>query len=106
LAAANLFIFVMLIGLAALPGIAQDQIADVYSNQQVRMSDLPLVTATSDSKSAGLAAALETMLHDPAVCCGKDSALRDQIFSGPSSLRGLSVKLQGKYVLGDGQTVW
>ena len=55
--------------------------------------------------SAVLATALETILPDRDVCCGKDSGLEDAVLSAPSSLKELSAKLQGRHVLGDGLSI-
>ena len=76
-------------------------------NQEVRVPGLPSLTAPS--KSAALATALEIVLHDKAVCCGKDSALEDAALyttlSGAVSLKEFSAKLQGKHLLNDGRPI-
>jgi hypothetical protein len=64
-----------------------------------------LLTAPSADPSAVLATALETILPDRDVCCGKDSGLEDAVLSAPSSLKELSAKLQGRHVLGDGLSI-
>jgi len=74
-------------------------------NQVVLVAKLPSLTAPSAEPSAVLATALETILHDRDVCCGKDSGLEDAVLSAPSSLKELSAKLQGRHVLGDGLSV-
>jgi hypothetical protein len=78
-------------------------------NQEVRVANLPSLTAPSAHRSAVFATALETVLHDKAVCCGKDSALEDvalyAALSAPLSLRELSTKLQGRHLLSDGQPI-
>ena len=74
-------------------------------NQEVRVTGLSSVTASSSNPSAVLAAALEIILHDRDVCCGKGSALEDTVLSAPPSLREISDKLQGSHVLGDGRSV-
>jgi len=78
-------------------------------NQEVRVTNLPSLTAPSTSTAAVLATALETILHDKAVCCGKDSALEDAVvyagLSDPVSLKELSDKLQGKHLLSDGRSI-
>lgn len=75
-------------------------------NQEVRVTGLPSATAPpSSNPSAVLATALEIILHDKGVCCGKGSALEDMVLSAPRSLRELSGKLQGTHVLGDGRSV-
>jgi hypothetical protein len=79
------------------------------SKQEVRVANLPSLTAPSPHRSAVFATALETVLHDKAVCCGKDSALEDvalyATLSAPFSLRELSTRLQGRHLLSDGQPI-
>lgn len=76
-----------------------------HPNQEVRVTNLPSLTAPSTDSSAVLATALETVLHDKAVCCGKDSALEDAVLSEPRSLKDLSAKLQGRHLLSDGRPI-
>ena len=91
---------------ATLSAFAQDEPAYVFHpNQEVRVTHLPALTAESRNPSAVLAAALETILRDKAVCCGKDSALEDTLLAAPTSLQELRAKLQGKHVLSDGRSV-
>jgi len=79
------------------------------ANQEVRVADLPARTAASKNRPAVLAAALETVLHDRAVCCEKDSALADAIeyaaLSDPLSLKDFGAKLQGRHLLSNGRPV-
>jgi hypothetical protein len=70
-------------------------------NQVVRIENLPSLTAPSLKSTAVLATALETIIRDKDVCCGKDSALEDAVLSA-ESLKDLSAKVQGRHVLGDG----
>ncbi len=85
---------------------AQDTPGYVFHpNQEVRVTNLPSLTAPSNNAPAALATALETILHDKDVCCGKDSALEDTVLSAPLSLKELSARLQGKHVLSDGRSV-
>jgi hypothetical protein len=74
-------------------------------NQEVSVANLPVLTAPSAEPSAVLATALETILPDRDVCCGKDSGLEDAVLSAPSSLKELGAKLQGRHVLGDGLSI-
>jgi hypothetical protein len=76
-----------------------------HPNQEVRVTNLPSLTSPSTDSSAVLATALETVLHDKTVCCGKDSALEDAVLSEPRSLRDLSAKLQGRHLLSDGRPI-
>jgi hypothetical protein len=78
-------------------------------NQEVVVAGLPPLVAPSTDRSAGLAAALEIVLHNKAVCCGKDSALEDvalyATLTGSASLKELSAKLQGRHLLSDGRPI-
>jgi len=103
---AKLFACLVLGCLVTLSAFAQDEPAYVFHpDQDVRVAHLPLLTAQSTNPSAVLAAALETVFRDQAVCCGKNSALEDTVLAAPPSLQELSAKLQGKHVLSDGRSV-
>ena len=89
---------------------AQENRNSVFlANQEVRVANLPSLTAPSTHRSAVLATALEIILNDKAVCCGKDSALQDAVsyatLTDPVSLKELSAKLQGKHPLNDGGAI-
>ncbi len=106
LTAKALFACCVLVCIATLSAFAQDEPAYVFHpNQEVRIANLPARTTQSTNPSAVLAAALETILHDKTVCCGKDSALEDTVLAAPPSLQELTAKLQGKHVLSDGRSV-
>jgi hypothetical protein len=80
--------------------LAQGQ---AYS-KEVRISDLPSLTARSTAASDVLAAAAEIIFRDPEVCCGKESALGDRVrLSDPRSLQAIANKLRGRNVLSDGR---
>jgi hypothetical protein len=85
-------------------GVAYGQI---YSpEREVRISDLPGLTAASKNGSDVLAASLEIILRDAGVCCGRNSALGDRVqLADPKSLRDIADKLRGKHVMSDGRTV-
>lgn len=77
-----------------------------YPNQEVRVSGLPLRVAQSNSSGAVLAASLETVLQNPEVCCGKNSALEDAgAVSDSMSLEEVGEKLPVRSVLGDGRRI-
>jgi len=82
-----------------------DSIYWFHPNQEVRVTNLPSLTAPSTGSSAVLTTALETVLHDKAVCCGKDASLEDAVLSEPLSLKELSAKLQGRHLLSDGRPI-
>lgn len=106
LIATGLFACLVLVSMVSVSAFGQDTPGYVfYPNQDVRVTDLPAITATSANKSAVLAAGLETILQDKAVCCGKDSVFEDTVLSTPLSLKELSSKLQGKHVLSDGRSI-
>jgi hypothetical protein len=73
-------------------------------NEVVRIANLPSLTAPSSKSTAVLATALETIIRDEDVCCGKDSDLEDAVLSA-SSLKDLSAKIQGRHVLSDGLSI-
>jgi hypothetical protein len=99
--------YLVLVCMAAVSAFAQYRHTGVQflPNQEVYVDNLPLLTAPSAEASAVLATALETILPDRDVCCGKDSGLEDAVLSALSSLKELSAKLQGRHVLGDGLSI-
>jgi hypothetical protein len=77
-----------------------------YPNQEVRISDLPSLTAPSGNLSDVLATSIEIVLRDKDVCCGKNSALEDSLQSAdPMSLDDVAKKLQGRHLLSDGRPI-
>jgi len=103
-----LFTFAILGFGLALGSLAQDQPQDsctFFPNQDVRVTNLALPTAPSKDTSAVIAAAVEAVLHEQSLCCGKDSALGDAVLSEPRSLKELSTKLQGRHLLSDGRPI-
>ena len=106
LTAKTIFACLVLVCMATVSAFAQDVSPGWFlHNQEVYVANLPLLTAPSAEASAVLATALETILQDRDVCCGKDSGLEDAVLSAPSSLKELSAKLQGRHVLGDGLSI-
>jgi hypothetical protein len=100
------FACLVVVCIAAVSVFAQeDSSYVVHSNQEIRVTDLPVLTASSMNKSAALATALEIVVHDKIMCCGKDSAFADAVFADPQNLKELSPRLQGRHVLGDGLPV-
>jgi hypothetical protein len=79
------------------------------ANQEVRVNDLAALTAPSKNRPAVLATALEMIVHDKSVCCGKDSALADTMeyaaLSDSISLQEFGAKVQGKHLSSNGQPV-
>jgi hypothetical protein len=75
-------------------------------NQEVLVRGLPVRAASSTDPAAVLVAALETIFHDPDVCCGKNSVLQAAVFSAdPLSLKDLGTKIEGRHVLDDGRRI-
>ncbi|MGA9308548.1 MAG: hypothetical protein WBW31_24340 [Candidatus Sulfotelmatobacter sp.] len=78
----------------------------VYPEQEVRVNDLPSLTARSPHAPDVLATSLEILFNDKEVCCGKNSALEDSIESAdPKSLKDVAGKLQGRHLLSDGRAI-
>lgn len=101
--------FLISVSCLAVSCLAQDQTSDVcylyLADEEVRVSNLPSLTAASKNTSAVIATAVETVLHDQTLCCGKDSALGDAVLSEPRSLKELGTKLQGRHLLSDGRPI-
>jgi hypothetical protein len=73
-------------------------------NLEVKVDELPMVVAKSKDPSDVLEAAVESVLHDKDLCCGRDSALVDVVEAADaSSLKAVSAKLQGRQHLSDGR---
>jgi len=77
-----------------------------YPEQEIRVQDLPALTARSPHSADVLATSLEILFNDKEVCCGKDSALEDSVQSAdPKSLKDIAGKLQGRHLLSDGRPI-
>lgn len=77
-----------------------------YPEQEIRIRDLPSLTARSTHASDVLAASLEIAFNDRQVCCGYDSALEDTVQSSdPRSLEDIANNLQGRHLLSDGRPI-
>jgi hypothetical protein len=77
-----------------------------YPDKEVRVHDLPSLTARSRHGSDVLATSLEIVFNDKEVCCGKNSALEDSVQAAdPKSLKDIASKLQGRHVLSDGRPI-
>ena len=84
--------------------LASAQVA--YPEQELRIHDLPSLTARSTHASDALATSLEIIFNNKQVCCGKDSALEDSVQSAdPKSLKDIANKLQGRHLLSDGRPI-
>ena len=77
-----------------------------YSIQDVQVSHAPVIVARSQDPSDVLRASLATILHDKSVCCGRDSALAEEVAKlDPLVLKDIAAKLQGRHLLGDGRPI-
>ena len=77
-----------------------------YPNTEARIRNLPSITAKSKDPSDVLAAAIATVFRDKAICCGKNSALEDDVQrADPNSLKDVAAKLQGRHLLSDGRPI-
>ena len=85
--------------------MGQDANRVFLPNQEVRVHELPALTAPSKNKTAVLSTELEITFRDKTVCCGKDSALEDAVLSDPASLKELGARLQGRHWLSDGRPI-
>jgi hypothetical protein len=78
----------------------------VHPDQELEVTSLPSITASSPGANAVLIASLATVIMQPDVCCDPDSALEAQIPSARNlSLKDLGEKLRGKHYLGSGLAI-
>lgn len=88
---------------------AQDQPAQGYvlhPHQEIKVAPLPSIMADSRAEADVVSASVATALMDPEICCGRNSALEDQVGSiSRLSLKELGAKVRGKHYLGDGSPV-
>lgn len=86
----------------AVAGFVYGQVS--YPGQEVRIGDLPALTAKTTNASDVLVTSVEIIFHDKDVCCGRNSALEDDIRAAdPMSLKDVSDKLRGRHVVSDGR---
>jgi hypothetical protein len=79
---------------------------EYYLPKEVRINDLPYLTAKSRDPSDVLAASVQIIFRDKEVCCGKNSALEDDVQRADSkSLKDVGAKLQGRHLLSDGRPI-
>ena len=89
---------------SALRGLAHGQY--YFPNRELRISDLPTLTAKSKDPSDVLVAAVQIIFHDAEVCCSKNSALEDDVQRpDPKSLKDIAAKLQGRHLLSDSRPI-
>jgi hypothetical protein len=96
----------VLTGCVVASGLAVGCFAQVYNqnHHEIRVSDMPALTAKPANAADVLLTSGELIFHDREVCCGKNSALEDDIRAAdPTSLKDVSDKLQGRHVVSDGR---
>jgi len=85
-------------------GVARGQLLNV--DQEINVRELPSLLAPSRHSADVLLTSLATIIHDPEVCCGKDSALEDSAQAAdPKSLKDVAAKLDGRHLLSDGRPI-
>ncbi len=78
----------------------------LWMHREVGVNDLPVRLAKADDPAGVLVASLETVFHDPTLCCGKNSALGDAAISAdPQDLSSISGRLGGRHLLSDGRPI-
>ena len=93
-----------LAGLFCLSAWADGQIPNV--DQEIEVRGLTSIVSPSPHASDVLATSLASIIHDPEVCCGRDSALEDSVAKAdPKSLQDVAAKLNGRQLLGDGRPI-
>lgn len=71
-----------------------------------KVHDLPSLQAASHDHSDVLLTSLDTIVHDKAICCGRDSALVDAAQAAdPNSLGDIAKKLDGRHLMGDDRPI-
>jgi len=79
---------------------------DLSPDQELKVHHLPSLVARSQDPPDVLLTSLDTIIHDRAVCCGKDSALEDSALAAdPKSLKDVASKLEGRHLLSDGRPI-
>jgi hypothetical protein len=79
---------------------------DLTQDQELEVHHLPSLMARSQEPLDVLLTSLDTITHDRAVCCGKDSALEDSALAAdPKSLKDVASKLEGRHLLSDGRPI-
>lgn len=95
-----------LVVLFSVPAYSQEVPSYPYvrRNEEVRVSNLPALKSPSKDASDVLLTSLEIIFNDPAICCGRDSALDDRAArADPRSIKDIIAKLQGRHLLTDGR---
>jgi len=101
------FCWATAIALASCVAFGGQASAQVFNTDlDVRVTGLPSLMARSHDLADVLPTSIDTILHDRALCCGKDSALEDSVSAAdPRSLQDVAAKLDGRHLLSDGRPV-
>jgi hypothetical protein len=75
-------------------------------DQEIDVAGLPSIVSPSRHSSDVLITSLATIIHDPEVCCGKDSALEDSVQrADPKSLQDVAARPNDRHLLADGRPI-
>lgn len=103
---ASAFPIAVCILFSVLPLCATADAQILNQDQEIQLHNLPFLTARSKDAGDVLLTALETVVNDREICCSRDSALHDSALrADPTSLKDVSLKLQGRQLLSDGRSV-
>lgn len=98
----------LLVLVSCLNAVSQSE-GDTYvfhPNLEVQIASLPSTVAASKGQSAVIVASVATVVMDPEVCCGRNSALEDEAASvNTLSLKELGEKVRGKHYLNSGASI-
>lgn len=87
-------------------GQTEGQSYVIHPDQEVQVASLPLIVADSSSDADLLTASVATAVMNPEICCGRKSALADQVGTVTRfSLEELGAKLRGKHDLDNGESI-
>ena len=96
----------MLVVLWGLSGIRTNPVfGQVFDKDlEIRVDTLSTLVARSKDPMDVLLTSLAIVFRDKEICCGKDSALGDQVRTAdPKSLKDVASKLNGRHLLSDGR---
>lgn len=78
----------------------------VNVDQEIEVAGLPSIVSPSRHGTDVLISSLATIIHDPDICCGRDSALEDSVQRADAkSLQDVAAKLNGRHLLSDGRPI-
>lgn len=78
----------------------------VNVDQEIEVAGLPSIVSPSRHGTDVLISSLATIIRDPDICCGKNSALEDSVQRADAkSLQDVAAKLNGRHLLSDGRPI-